>query len=263
MTSLPSEPSVIRIASRQSPLAIWQSNYVKLRLQQIYPDMKVEIIGLKTRGDKILDVTLSKVGGKGLFVKELEHALLNGIADIAVHSMKDVPMEFPQGLGLQVICEREDPTDAFVSNQYAALEDLPEGSCVGTSSLRRKTQLLEAFPNLEVTDLRGNVNTRLNKLLVYLNHSASQKCITAERSMNRYLRGGCETPVAAYAILTGQKLDRMWLRGLIGSPDGSQVIRADIEGTADNAELLGIDLAKKLLKQGAGDILKKVYGDNW
>ena len=319
MTSLPSEPSVIRIASRQSPLAIWQSNYVKLRLQQIYPDMKVEIIGLKTRGDKILDVTLSKVGGKGLFVKELEHALLNGIADIAVHSMKDVPMEFPQGLGLQVICEREDPTDAFVSNQYSSLEDLPEGSCVGTSSLRRKTQLLEAFPNLEVADLRGNVNTRLNKLdnkeydaiilatsglvrlgfsgricqriipekflpaggqgaigiesrlddekinklLVYLNHSASQKCITAERSMNRYLRGGCETPVAAYAILTGQKLDRMWLRGLIGSPDGSQVIRADIEGTADNAELLGIDLAKKLLKQGAGDILKKVYGDNW
>jgi len=101
---------------------------VKLRLQQIYPDMKVEIIGLKTRGDKILDVTISKVGGKGLFVKELEHALLNGIADIAVQSMKDVPMEFPQGLGLQITCEREDPTDAFVSNQYSYLEDLPEGS---------------------------------------------------------------------------------------------------------------------------------------
>jgi len=319
MTSLPFETPVVRIASRQSPLALWQSNYVKLRLQHTYPDIRVEIIGLKTRGDKILDVTLSKVGGKGLFVKELEHALLNDLADIAVHSMKDVPMELPQGLGLQAICEREDPTDAFISNEYSSLEDLPEGGCVGTSSLRRKTQLLQAFPTLEVTDLRGNVNTRLNKLdnkeydaiilatsglirlgfsgrirqritpenflpaggqgaigiesrlddkkinklLVYLNHSASKKCITAERSMNRHLRGGCETPIAAYAILTGPKLDRIWLRGLIGSPDGSQVIRDDIKGMADDAELLGIDLAKKLLKQGAGDILKKVYGDNW
>jgi hydroxymethylbilane synthase len=104
---------------------------------------------------------------------------------------------------------------------------------------------------------------KINKLLVHLNHSASQKCITAERSMNRYLRGGCETPIAAYAILTGQELDRIWLRGLIGSPDGSLVIRDNIEGMADNAESLGVDLAKKLLEQGAGDILKNVYGDNW
>ena len=228
-------------------------------------------------------------------------------------------MELPNGLGLRAICEREDPTDAFVSNKYMSLNDLPRGSCIGTSSLRRKTQLLEAFPSLKILDLRGNVNTRLkkldnkeydaiilatsglvrlglsgrvrerippekflpaggqgaiaiesrvgddkiNKLLVHLNHSASEQCTTAERAMNRHLRGGCQTPIAAYAILTGKNSDRIWLRGLIGSSDGSQVIRNDIKGMANDSELLGIDLAKKLLKQGAGDILKKVYGDNW
>ena len=155
---------LIRIATRKSALALWQAEYVKAELERHHADLKVELIPLVSKGDKILDVPLAKVGGKGLFVKELEHALLNNEADIAVHSMKDVPMEFPEGLGLSVICEREDPRDAFVSNRFQTMEDLPAGAVVGTSSLRRQTQLLEIRPDLEVTFLRGNVNTRLAKL---------------------------------------------------------------------------------------------------
>ena len=154
----------IRIATRQSQLALWQAHYVKDRLIEAHANLEVELVPLVSRGDKILDVPLAKVGGKGLFVKELEHALINHDADIAVHSMKDVPMEFPEGLGLPVICEREDPRDAFVSNRYPTLDDLPTGAVVGTSSLRRQTQLLAMRPDLEVTFLRGNVNTRLAKL---------------------------------------------------------------------------------------------------
>lgn len=318
ISSLP-DTAMVRIATRQSPLALWQSNHVKSQLQCIHPNLSVELVGITTRGDKILDTTLSKIGGKGLFVKELEVALLEGLADIAVHSMKDVPMEFPLGLGLQTICEREDPTDAFVSNHYVSLEDLPKGSRVGTSSLRRKTQLLERLPGLSIQELRGNINTRLNKLdngeydaiilataglvrlglserisqriapekslpaggqgtiaiesrldderigalLCQLHHLPSAQCIMAERAMNRHLRGGCQTPIAAYAVLTGLDSNQIWLRGLVGSPDGSQVVRNDVRGIAKDAEALGVDLAKKLLAQGAEDILKKVYGDNW
>ena len=155
---------LIRIATRKSALALWQAEYVKAELERHHADLKVELVPLVSKGDKILDVPLAKVGGKGLFVKELEHALLNGDADIAVHSMKDVPMAFPEGLELSVICEREDPRDAFVSNQFQTLQNLPAGAVVGTSSLRRQTQLLEIRPDLEVTFLRGNVNTRLAKL---------------------------------------------------------------------------------------------------
>ena len=304
----------LRIATRKSPLALWQAKDVKSRLQQLHPGLEVELVGLTTKGDKILDTPLAKVGGKGLFVKELEVALLEGRADIAVHSMKDVPMAFPEGLGLPVICEREDPTDAFVSNHFDRLEDLPAGSRVGTSSLRRQTQLRERFPSLEILELRGNVNTRLAKLdngeyeaiilataglvrlemadrirqrvapeqslpaggqgalgiecrlddegvtslLGSLHHVPTAQCVLAERAMNRHLNGGCQVPIACYAIHQGE--GKIWLRGLVGSPDGKQVIRDDLLGDTSNPETLGIALAERLLQQGAGEILNDVYG---
>lgn len=312
--------STVRIATRKSPLALWQAEDVKARLEQLHPGLEIELVGLTTKGDKILDTPLAKVGGKGLFVKELEVAMLEGHADIAVHSMKDVPMEFPEGLGLSIICEREDPTDAFVSNHYECLEHLPAGSRVGTSSLRRQTQLRERFPEFEVLELRGNVNTRLGKLdkgeydaiilasaglvrlemkdrirqriapeqslpaggqgavgiesrlgderiqalLQPLHHTPTAHCVLAERAMNRHLQGGCQVPIACYAILSdkpGQGSEEIWLRGLVGSPDGTLVLRDDIRGKAVDAEALGIALAEKLLNQGAGEILKKVYGE--
>ncbi|MDX2506312.1 MAG: hydroxymethylbilane synthase [Gammaproteobacteria bacterium] len=155
---------IIRIATRKSPLALWQAYFVRDQLLALHDDLEVELLKMTSKGDKILDVPLAKVGGKGLFVKELETGLLDGDADIAVHSMKDVPVEFPEGLHLAVICEREDPRDAFVSNKYAQLDDLPQGAVVGTSSLRRQSQLLKYRPDLQIKFLRGNVNTRLQKL---------------------------------------------------------------------------------------------------
>jgi hydroxymethylbilane synthase len=156
--------NTIRIATRKSALALWQANFVKAQLEHFHPDLTVELVPMTTKGDVILDTPLAKVGGKGLFVKELEVAMLENRADIAVHSMKDVPVEFPDGLGLAVICEREDPRDAFVSNRFASLDDLPQGAVVGTSSLRRQCQLKAMRPDLVIKDLRGNVNTRLAKL---------------------------------------------------------------------------------------------------
>ena len=155
---------LIRIATRESPLALWQAYFVRDTLQRQHPGLQVELVGMTTRGDVLLDSPLSKIGGKALFVKELEVAMLENRADIAVHSMKDVPMAFPPGLGLAVICEREDPTDAFVSNRYGSLDELPQGARVGTSSLRRQCQLRSLRPDLEIGDLRGNVGTRLSKL---------------------------------------------------------------------------------------------------
>lgn len=155
---------LLRIATRKSPLALWQAEHVRAELQRLHPGLVVELVTFTTQGDKILDTPLAKIGGKGLFVKELEVALLDGRADLAVHSMKDVPMEFPEGLGLVAIGEREDPRDAFVSSRYAGLDDLPAGAVVGTSSLRRQCQLRASRPDLVIRDLRGNVNTRLAKL---------------------------------------------------------------------------------------------------
>nr|WP_093065160.1 hydroxymethylbilane synthase [Thiothrix caldifontis] len=155
---------IIRIATRTSPLAMWQAEHVARRLQELHPNLQIEMVGMVTRGDKILDSPLSKIGGKGLFVKELELGMLEGTADIAVHSMKDVPMEFPEGLHLPIILKREDPRDAFVSNRYQTLDELPHGAVVGTSSLRRQTQIRARYPHLQIKDLRGNVNTRLAKL---------------------------------------------------------------------------------------------------
>ncbi len=155
---------ILRIATRKSQLALWQAEYVKAALEATHADLQVELVKMTTQGDKILDTPLAKVGGKGLFVKELENGLLTGEADIAVHSMKDVPVELPEGLHLPVICPREDPRDAFVSNTHKTLEDLPEGARLGTSSLRRQCQIAELRPDLHIIDLRGNVNTRLQKL---------------------------------------------------------------------------------------------------
>lgn len=156
--------TTVRIATRNSALALWQAEYVKAQLEHFHSHIKVELVPMTTKGDVLLDTPLAKVGGKGLFVKELEVAMLAGKADIAVHSMKDVPVDFPDGLGLEVICPREDPRDAFVSNTFTALSDLPQGAIVGTSSLRRQCQLKAKRPDLDIRDLRGNVNTRLKKL---------------------------------------------------------------------------------------------------
>ncbi|MDF2177963.1 hydroxymethylbilane synthase [Aliiglaciecola sp. CAU 1673] len=154
----------VRIATRKSALALWQAEYVKSALESAHPGLAVELVPMSTQGDRILDTPLAKIGGKGLFIKELEVAMQEGRADIAVHSMKDVPVEFPEGFGLHAICEREDPRDAFVSNAYESFDSLPQGAVVGTSSLRRQCQLRALRPDLQIRDLRGNVNTRLAKL---------------------------------------------------------------------------------------------------
>ncbi|NRP52607.1 MULTISPECIES: hydroxymethylbilane synthase [unclassified Marinobacterium] len=304
----------LRIATRQSLLALWQAEFVKARLEELHPDLNVELVTMVTRGDKILDTPLAKIGGKGLFVKELEVSMLEGRADIAVHSMKDVPMEFPEGLGLSVICERETPTDAFVSNTYNHFDELPQGAVVGTSSLRREVQLRERRPDLEIKTLRGNVQTRLGKLdageydaiilasaglirlelkdrikhqidsteslpaggqgavgiecrmddletqalLAPLNHDETAARVIAERAMNKRLEGGCQVPIGCYAELEG---DQLWLRGLVGRPDGTLVLRDEIRGHKESAEALGIELAEKLLAAGAGEILEQVYAE--
>lgn len=154
----------VRIATRQSQLALWQANHVADQLRQFHPDLDVELVGMTTQGDRILDSPLAKIGGKGLFVKELEQGLLTGIADLAVHSMKDVPVELPDGLHIAAVLQREDPRDAYVSGDWPGVAELPPGARVGTSSLRRRCQLAASRPDLEILDLRGNVGTRLDKL---------------------------------------------------------------------------------------------------
>lgn len=157
-------PKTLTIASRESALAMWQAKHIQAQLQSLYPECTINIVGMTTKGDQILDKTLSKIGGKGLFIKELETALQENRADLAVHSIKDVPMDLPEGFALVAIGERANPFDAFVSNNYARLEDLPQGAVVGTSSLRREAQLRARFPHLTIKPLRGNVQTRLSKL---------------------------------------------------------------------------------------------------
>ena len=303
----------IRIATRKSPLAMWQAEHVTARLKALHPGLTVEIIGMTTKGDQLLDSPLSKVGGKGLFVKELEQGMLAGEADIAVHSMKDVPVEFPEGLHLAVIMERENPYDAFVSNTYASLADLPEGACVGTSSLRRQCQLADRRPDLRIEPLRGNVNTRLAKLdageydaiilaaagLIRLGfESRIRDCIDpvdslpaigqgaigiecrvddervhqliapladrdttdrvlAERAMNARLNGGCQVPIGGHAVLDG---DQLILKGLVGTTDGTRILRAEASGPRAEAEAIGVRVAEDLLGQGADAILSALLG---
>lgn len=310
-------PSItkLRIATRKSQLAMWQAEHVRDRLKAYHPGLDVELVALSTKGDKIIDTPLSKIGGKGLFVKELEEAMLDGRADIAVHSMKDVPMHFPEGLGLSVILEGADPTDAFVANHYQNVDALPEGARIGTASLRRGLQLRERRPDLEILNLRGNVQTRLGKLdngdfdaiilassglkrlglegriaqalppeiclpacgqgalgiecrlhdpeltalLAPLDDPDTATRVRAERAMNTRLEGGCQVPIGGHALLDNDT-ETLWLRGLVGNPDGTEVLRADSKGSMHEPEALGIRVAEELLAQGAGDILAEVYG---
>ncbi len=303
---------IVRIATRKSPLAMWQAEHVAAALREAHPGLQVELLGMSTQGDKILDTPLAKIGGKGLFVKELEQGMLEGTADIAVHSMKDVPVELPEGLHLAVIMEREDPRDAFVSNKYKSVDELPQGAIVGTASLRRQCQLSARRPDLKIATLRGNVNTRLRKLddgefdaiilasaglirlefeeritafidaadslpaigqgavgiecradderinalLAPLHHGDSAVCLTAERAMNHRLMGGCQVPIGGFAVLEG---DELYMRGLVGEPDGSRIIRAEKRAPAAEAERLGVELAEELLANGAESILKVLY----
>lgn len=299
---------IIRIATRQSPLALWQAEHVSTLLKQAFPDIETELVRMVTRGDKILDAPLAKIGGKGLFVKELEQGMLEGNADIAVHSMKDVPIEFPEGLHLSAILKREDPTDAFVSNNFQSLDDLPKNARIGTSSLRRQCQIKARFPDAEILSLRGNVNTRLakldngdydaiilasaglkrlnmenrirqrlstdvclpacgqgaigiecrvndteiNKMLEALHDENTALCVSAERAMNAKLNGGCQVPIAGFAEIKNEKI---MMRALVGKPDGSVVYHAEGSDIFDNAVVTGENLAKRLLFQGADEIL--------
>lgn len=301
----------LRIGTRASQLALWQANWVKSELEKRYPEMEVTLVKIKTIGDKILDVPLAQVGGKGLFVKEIEEAMLRGDIDIAVHSMKDVPTEFPEGLGLHCITEREDPRDAVIS-RGVKFADLPRGARIGTSALRRQAQLLKVRPDLEMVIIRGNVETRINKLetekldavilaaaglkrlgftdrvteyldadlsipaigqgalgiecrldneevkqtIDFFNHPATSHAVRAERALLWRCEGGCQVPIAAHGVVTGNNLT---LTGFVASVDGKTSVKGSITGPAEQCEKLGITLAEKLLKDGAHEILAEVY----
>ena len=305
----------ITIATRKSELAMWQASHVARLLRKHHEGIEVELLPMVTQGDRILDRPLAQIGGKGLFLKELERALLDGEADLAVHSMKDVPVEFPDGLGIGAILEREDPHDAFVSNRFDAIESLPEAAVVGTSSLRRQCQLRAVRPDLDIRDLRGNVGTRLGKLdngdydaivlacaglkrlglagritrsidagamlpaigqgiigietrlddarvralLAPLHDDDTALRLAAERSLNAALAGGCQAPVAGHAVLDAGLLQ---LRGLVGWPDGRDIVRGDISGAAADAESLGRALAEDLLARGARPILDALLAES-
>jgi hydroxymethylbilane synthase len=304
---------LLRIATRNSPLALWQAGHVRARLQAAHPDLAIELVTMSTQGDRVLDSPLAKIGGKGLFVKELEQGMLEDRADIAVHSMKDVPAVLPDGLEIGAILAREDPRDAFVSNAYGSIESLPQGARVGTSSLRRQCQLRALRPDLAILDLRGNVGTRLGKLdageydaivlacaglmrlgmadritvalppeimlpaitqgvigiecrsgdsrvaqlIAVLNDPETVVRTTIERAMNARLAGGCQAPVAGYSVLADGVLE---MRGLVGWPDGSDLIHAAISGPPGDAALLGCELAGDLLSRGADVILRELLG---
>ena len=296
--------TTLRIATRKSPLALWQSEHVAARLRVAHPGLEVVLVPMSTRGDEVLDRSLAAIGGKGLFLKELEIAMQRGEADCAVHSLKDVPMVLEPGFALPAILARADHADAFVSNRFADLEALPQGAVVGTSSLRRQAQLRARRPDLVLRDLRGNVNTRLAKLdageydaIVLacaglsrlgfderirarldapawlpapaqgaiaiecrddapdvhemcraLDDDTTRMCTEAERAMNRALHGSCHVPVAAYAHLDGQHL---YLSGLVGSATDGRIVRAHAPGRGDMPAGLGLEVAEKLLAQGA------------
>ncbi|MDH5762558.1 MAG: hydroxymethylbilane synthase [Nitrospinota bacterium] len=303
----------LTIGTRGSPLALWQANWIKSQLETLHEDLTVDLVKIKTSGDKIQDVPLAKVGGKGLFTKEIEESMLRYEIDIAVHSMKDVPVKFPPSLTLSVVTEREDPRDVLISRKGLKLDDLPKGARVGTGSFRRTTQLLHYRPDLEVVPMRGNVQTRLNKLdtegldaiilaaaglirmdmadriteyiepeimlpgggqgvvgiesrkedlgvinrIYPLDHEETHRALEAERGFLTRLEGGCQVPIGVYATIDDETLH---LRGVVGSLDGKQLIKAEKKGSIEDPEAIGIDLAGEILEMGADKILKEVYG---
>ena len=310
----PFAPRRLTIATRESALALWQAEHVRAQLAARYHGTTVELLGITTQGDRVVDRPLATIGGKGLFVKELETALREGRADLAVHSLKDLPMDVPEGFVLAAISAREDPRDAFVSNHYESIATMPAGAVVGTSSLRREAQLRERNPALRVESLRGNVHTRLRKLdeghydaiilaaaglkrlgltmriralidadeslpapgqgalaiecradrldvqgaLAPLGDRGTTLATTAERAFSRALGGSCNTPLAAYAEW---EEDRLWLRGLIASRNGDDVMRGEMESPVTNvadARVLGGALADQFLALGANRLSASV-----
>jgi hydroxymethylbilane synthase len=301
----------IRLGSRGSILALWQAEHIKALVEE-RTGRPVEIVKIVTTGDRILDVPLAKVGGKGLFVKEIEEALLSDRIDLAVHSMKDVPTDLPDELGIVAITKREDPRDAFLSRKYRSFADLPAGAKVGTSSLRRQTQLLAARKDLEIGQLRGNLDTRIRKMeegqydaivlaaaglrrlgwdgkitellpvelslpaigqgalgievrkadadtvasVSFLNDRDTAFAVRAERGFLKRLEGGCQVPIGAHGVTKG---DSVVLDGLVGRPDGTEILRARKEGSVSDPEALGVALAEELLGRGAREILEEVY----
>jgi hydroxymethylbilane synthase len=300
----------LKLGTRGSALALWQANWTKSALERRWPGLIVELVPIKTTGDKILDVSLAKIGGKGLFTKEIDEALLGGQIDLAVHSLKDVPFQLPDGIDFGAIPEREDPRDAFISRGQK-LQELPPQAKIGTSSLRRQVQLRHRFPALDLITLRGNVDTRLRKLdagefdaiilaaaglkrlgredritqfleddimvsavgqgalgivcrsgdletrglLSALDHPATRTSVTAERGLLRTLGGSCQVPIGGKARL---EADRLIIKGLIASLDGTRVICDEVSGPTGDPAALGIELGQKLLAMGAGEILAEI-----
>ena len=303
----------LRIATRKSPLALWQAHHVAERLKQAHAGLEVALVEMSTEGDRFLSAPLSQVGGKGLFVKEIEQALLEGRAEVAVHSLKDMTSQIPAGLALAAVAEREDPRDALVGRTVKRWVELPRAAKVGTSSLRRACQLKEKRPDLEIVPLRGNVQTRLRKLeeleldaavlalaglkrlglewratellepevslpavgqgvlgiearaddaetlerLAVLEHPPTRQVVAAERAFLARLEGGCTVPMAAYAVLDGAEL---WMRGLIGRPDGTRVVRGERRGPAGSGAAVGEALAEELLQRGGREVLDAFRG---
>ncbi|NOS82542.1 MAG: hydroxymethylbilane synthase [Nitrospira sp.] len=313
MNQTGNERSSVVLGTRGSKLAVQQSEWVQAQLHKLAPHVTVTLQRIQTSGDKILDVPLAQIGGKGLFVKEIEEALLSGEIDLAVHSMKDVPTELPEGLAILCVPPREDPRDALISRDGLVFNDLPRGAKIGTSSLRRQSQLLHARPDLTIAMLRGNLDTRLRKLregqfdaivlaaaglrrlawaheiteylspqislpaigqgalgiegrrddlfirslLSGLNHASSMTAVLAERALLHRLQGGCQVPIAAHATVTGTGVR---LEGLVSSVDGKELFRETADGTIEDPESIGIQLAERLLARGGDRILRAIYG---
>jgi hydroxymethylbilane synthase len=313
MSKVSHERLSVVLGTRGSKLAVHQSEWVQAQLHALAPHVTVTLRRIQTSGDRILDVPLAQIGGKGLFVKEIEEALLSGEIDLAVHSMKDVPTELPDGLEILCVPPREDPRDALISRDGKSFLDLPLGAKIGTSSLRRQSQLLHARPDLTIAMLRGNLDTRLKKLregqfdaivlaaaglrrlawaheiteylapqislpaigqgalgiegrkddafirslLNGLDHAPSKIAVLAERALLHRLQGGCQVPIAAHATLTGTKVR---LEGVVASVDGKELIRDSVEGTIEDPESIGVQLAERLLARGGERILQGIYG---
>ncbi len=305
----------LKIVSRKSALALWQANFIKKELQGLYPLLEISVIGIQTEGDQILDTPLSKIGGKGLFVKALEECLLTHEADIAVHSLKDMPSELPDGLMLATILKREDPRDVFISSHFSDLATLPANAPIGTSSLRRQSQLYALRSDLCLKNIRGNVDTRIQKmeggecaalilaaaglkrlglenqirsylpitqmlpavgqgalciecrtqdietkeLLLPLHHIPTEQCIRAERTLNAILGGGCQLPIAGFAVIDESGM--LTLEGMVGSPDGRTLLKAKATAKPEMSVDIGKTVAEKLLAQGAQNIINAVYLD--